>query len=354
MGHPGESRLLDKAEVSATNMKSAIEVLNVFENIRRAQRAGVYAPHKPLLLLLALARVQRGEPRLVEFTAIDALLKQLLAEFGPTSAAKSRHYPFWHLATDGHGALWDLSGPREVLKRPAGATPSLGELREHHIKAGFPADVDEALRHIPGLLQAVASRLLDTYFPATLHSDIVATLGLDLDGANEMRDDVPVAADYSAADRRRRDPGFRERVLRAYEYRCCVCGFDLRIGHTPAGLEAAHIQWHHVGGPDIEPNGLSLCALHHKLFDLEAHSPSSRPSTESSSVNTQSPVAAAWGANCSSMGALSMRHRMPICCPRPSFWPGIRRTFSRRHRERSCWSPLHATLTQNTEPAHSI
>jgi putative restriction endonuclease len=26
----------------------------------------------------------------------------------------------------------------------------------------------------------------------------------------------------------------------------------------------------HVGGPDIEPNGLALCALHHKLFDLGA------------------------------------------------------------------------------------
>jgi putative restriction endonuclease len=249
-------------------MKTAIEVLDAFENIRRAQRAGVYAPHKPLLILLALARVQRGEPRMVEFAAIEALLKQLLAEFGPSSAAKSRHYPFWHLATDGHGALWDLSGPREVLKRPAGATPSLGELREHHIKGGFPADVDEALRHIPGLLQAVASRVLDTYFPSTLHADIVATLGLDLDGASELRDAAPAPTAYTTAERRRRDPGFRERVLRAYEYRCCVCGFDLRIGHTPAGLEAAHIQWHHVGGPDIEPNGLSLCALHHKLFDL--------------------------------------------------------------------------------------
>jgi putative restriction endonuclease len=249
-------------------MKTAIEVLDAFENIRRAQRAGVYAPHKPLLILLAMARVQRGEPRMVEFTAIDALLKQLLAEFGPSSAAKSRRYPFWHLATDGHGALWDLSGPREVLKRPAGATPSLGELREHHIKAGFPADVDEALRHIPGLLQAVASRVLDTYFPATLHADIVATLGLDLDVASELRDGAPAPTDYTTAERRRLDPGFRERVLRAYEYRCCVCGFDLRIGHTPAGLEAAHIQWHHVGGPDIEPNGLSLRALHHKLFDL--------------------------------------------------------------------------------------
>ena len=249
-------------------MKTAIEVLDAFENIRRAQRAGVYAPHKPLLILLALARVQRGEPRMVEFTAIDALLKQLLAEFGPSNAAKSRHYPFRHLATDGHGVLWDLSGPREILKRPAGATPSLGELREHHIKAGFPADVDEALRHIPGLLQAVASRVLDTYFPATLHADIVAALGLDLDGAIELRDGAAVAVDHATAERRRRDPGFRERVLRVYEYRCCVCGFDLRIGHTPAGLEAAHIRWHHVGGPDIEPNGLSLCALHHKLFDL--------------------------------------------------------------------------------------
>lgn len=251
-------------------MKSAIDVLDAFENIRRAQRAGVYAPHKPLLILLALARVQRGEPRLVEFTAVDARLKQLLAEFGPSSAAKSRHYPFWHLATDGSGTLWELSGPREILKRPAGATPSLTELRAHHIKGGFPVDIDDALREVPGLLQAVASRVLDAYFPLTLHADIVASLGLDLDGPREVREAMPQTTIDANAQRRRRDPGFRERVLRAYEYRCCVCGFDLRIGLTPAGLEAAHIQWHHVGGPDIEPNGLSLCSLHHKLFDLGA------------------------------------------------------------------------------------
>jgi putative restriction endonuclease len=251
-------------------MRSAIDVLDAFENIRRAQRAGVYAPHKPLLILMALARVQHGEPRLVEFITIDGPLKQLLAEFGPSSAAKSRHYPFWHLATDGGGALWELSGPREVLRRPAGATPSLTELRAHGIKGGFPADIDDALRHVPGLLQAVASRMLDAYFPLTLHADIVASLGLNLDGPREVREVTPPTAGDADAQRPRRDPGFRERVLRAYEYRCCVCGFDLRIGLTPAGLEAAHIHWHHVGGPDIEPNGLSLCALHHKLFDLGA------------------------------------------------------------------------------------
>ena len=249
-------------------MKTAIEVLDAFENIRRAQRAGAYAPHKPALILLALARVQRGEARLVEFTDIDEPLKQLLVEFGPSSAAKSRHYPFWHLATDGHGALWDLSGPRDILKRPASATPSLGELRDQHVEGGFPIDIDEALRRIPGLLQAVGSRVLNSYFPATLHADIAATIGLDFDEKSEMRTAAEPVAEYTSSERRRRDPGFRHRVLRAYEFRCCVCGFDLRIGHTPAGLEAAHIQWHHVGEPDIEPNGLSLCALHHKLFDL--------------------------------------------------------------------------------------
>lgn len=251
-------------------MKSAIEVLDAFEKIRRAQRAGVYAPHKPLLILLALARVQRGEPRQVAFAEIDDLLKRLLTEFGPSSAGKSRHYPFWHLATDGNGALWELKGPRDLLMRPAAATPSLTELRTHGVEGGFPTDIDDALRHVPGLLQAVASRVLDAYFPLTLHADIAASLGLDLDGPHAVSEALPLSNPDTTAQRRRRDPGFRERVLRAYEYRCCVCGFDLRIGLTPAGLEAAHIQWHHVGGPDIESNGLSLCALHHKLFDLGA------------------------------------------------------------------------------------
>ena len=83
-----------------------------------------------------------------------------------------------------------------------------------------------------------------------------------------MRDSAAPA--YGAGAKRARSARFREQVLLAYEHRCCVCGFDLRIGNVSAGLEAAHIQWHTAGGPDVEANGLSLCALHHKLFDLGA------------------------------------------------------------------------------------
>ncbi len=31
--------------------------------------------------------------------------------------------------------------------------------------------------------------------------------------------------------------------------------------------EAAHIKWHAYEGPDVIPNGLLLCPLHHATFD---------------------------------------------------------------------------------------
>jgi putative restriction endonuclease len=69
---------------------------------------------------------------------------------------------------------------------------------------------------------------------------------------------------------RRRDAEFRPRIIRAYEHRCAVTGWDLRLINSDAGLEAAHIKWHTAGGPSTERNGIALNALHHKLFDLGA------------------------------------------------------------------------------------
>ena len=42
-------------------------------------------------------------------------------------------------------------------------------------------------------------------------------------------------------------------MLLAYEYRCCVCGHDLRMGGHAIGLEAAHIKWFQARGPDVVP-----------------------------------------------------------------------------------------------------
>lgn len=240
------------------------QILQAFDRIRVWQQGDKRAPHKPLLVLLALGRVQRGNPTSIKFSSIDAPLKSLIDEFGPSGAGKNRHFPFWHLATDGDGALWHVEGPSRILDRPRGATPTLTELRQFDVSAGFSPGVQEALKRDPELLQEVARRVLDAHFPQTVHSDILAAVGLDLVGGGKV---MSAQAEYAY---RNRDPKFRERVLRAYEYRCCVCGYDLRLGQQTIGLEAAHIKWFQAGGPDVEQNGLSLCTLHHKIFDLGA------------------------------------------------------------------------------------
>jgi hypothetical protein len=54
------------------------------------QRDAQRAVHKPLLLLLALARMGEQQPRLARYDDIEAPLKHLLAEFGPSSAIKTQ------------------------------------------------------------------------------------------------------------------------------------------------------------------------------------------------------------------------------------------------------------------------
>ncbi len=56
-------------------------------------------------------------------------------------------------------------------------------------------------------------------------------------------------------------------VLRAYRLSVAICGFNMRHDNAPIALEAAHIRWKQHHGPCEVPNGLALCAIHHKAFD---------------------------------------------------------------------------------------
>lgn len=57
----------------------------------------------------------------------------------------------------------------------------------------------------------------------------------------------------------------------AYERKCAICNFNVQLGDTYVGLDAAHIKWKKAQGPDIESNGLLLCTMHHKSFDRGAY-----------------------------------------------------------------------------------
>lgn len=229
-----------------------IDQINVWK------RGDERAPHKPLLLLYALARCRRGESRLVLYDEAEDDLRQLLDEFGPPRRTHHPEYPFWRLENDG---LWQIAGPKADRVRERHADPSSRYLREHDIRGGFPEEIHSVFESNAGLVNELAREILEENFPRTIHEDILASVGLELDG--------------SGSASRPRDPKFRDRVLRAYEYRCGVCGFDVRIQDTLVALEAAHIKWHQAGGPDSEENGIALCSLHHKLFDRGAFTVSS-------------------------------------------------------------------------------
>jgi putative restriction endonuclease len=229
------------------------QVEKLFSGIHVWMRGDERAPHKPLLLLYALGRCSRGEPRLTPYADVDRDLRSLLVQFGPHRKSFHPEYPFWRLQNDG---LWELRGAELVQPRASNNDAKKSELLKHQVEGGFTEPIFAALRAQPRLLAVITQRLLDESFPASMHEDILSAVGLDLP--------------LNVVARSPRDPAFRSRVLTAYEYRCAVCGFDVRLGNVSLGIEAAHIKWHQAGGPDVETNGLALCALHHKLFDRGA------------------------------------------------------------------------------------
>ena len=223
------------------------------EQLRRWTRNGERAPHKPLLLLYALGRYQADGGAPVRFSEAEGQLNELLAEFGPPRKS-SPGYPFHHLTSDG---LWVV---RTADGRPSPG-PNLGDLRTSGAAGSLSADLIDALNSDSHLLAQLARVLLDSNFEPSLHADVCALAGLDLEAA-EMA--VPAAGD----ERRRRSPAFRRQVLMAYEYQCAFCGYDGALGRVSAGLDAAHVKWWAMDGPDTVDNGVCLCSLHHKLFDL--------------------------------------------------------------------------------------
>ncbi len=203
-----------------------------------------------VLVLYALGRWQQGKAE-VTFKEAEPALTTLLREFGPPRKSDHPEQPFWRLQRDN---VWVVHTPPGLPMKTGDDIPRVGALRSPEVRAEFSPDVRAALAADPSRVTQIAAHILVSHFPPSYHEDFLDAVGLTME--------------TGAAAKRKRDPDFRQRILRAYEYRCAVCGFDVRLGSVSVALDAAHIRWHQAGGPDVEDNGLALCVLHHKTFDL--------------------------------------------------------------------------------------
>lgn len=219
---------LQGGAVDRRDFLARVRNLNVWSS------GGERAPNKPLLLLLALGRLQGGEPRLASFAEIEGTLRDLLRRFGPPRKSQRPLNPFQRLCNDG---LWDVPDAASVEKTTSEDFKKSDVIRKG-IEGGLLDADHQLLLSNTELVAQAAELLLQGHFPESLHDDIRDAVGLR---AEWVVRDAPAPA---------RGPGFRSAVLRAYERRCAVCDYDIRLGDDLLGLEAAHIRWHAAGGPD--------------------------------------------------------------------------------------------------------
>ena len=227
----------------------------IIGNLNVWKRGTERAPHKPLLLLLVLARVQQGGENAFPFEEIEKPLQDLLREFGPTRKSYHPEFPFWHLQSDG---CWILTDADRMKTRTGRFQVTRGELLRNAAVARVPESLWSSLCERPTQIQSLATTLMLEFWPSTLHQAIADAVGLNLEPSLET------------VSRRQRSPLFRPAVITAYDRQCAVCGYDARLLDVSMGIEAAHIKWHAYGGPDSVDNGLALCSLHHVAFDYGA------------------------------------------------------------------------------------
>ncbi|MXW61824.1 MAG: hypothetical protein F4Z58_09705 [Acidimicrobiaceae bacterium] len=218
------------------------------------------APYKPLLLLWIIGRLSNGGDSEIRFKDAESELKELLGEFGVGRTAPRPEHPFvylasspklWQVTDEAGNDIFKMSEPlNDSMSAPARETVSF--LRDK-ATGRVPEPFMNAINDAPTRDQIVR-HLLNAEFPETTHEDILGRVGLHL--GKTLSD--------------KRDAAFRETVLLAYEQRCSFCDFAVFLQGKSVSIDAAHLKMHAKKGPSVIENGIALCALHHRLFDLGA------------------------------------------------------------------------------------
>ena len=285
--------------------------LELFGKINVNKSGERRSPHKPLLLLIAISKFLDGTSKLT-FAEVERALRPLLNAYAPP--IKGSHQPalpYWYLQSDD---LWEIENA-ENLPRQTGGFPRMDALRKTtgHLKEPLL----QALVSDRSLSEQAIQLLLENHFPPSLHDDICSAIGL------EPPSNIANLDSTRNATQRRRDPAFRQKILRAYEYRCAATGFCAALGGSFFGCEAAHVRWVAYDGPDTVENGIALEPTLHKLFDAGAWSlPDDRRIIVSADFT---------GAD-ETVHRIRSLHGKPLKSPQPG-QPSVSIDFVRWHRE---------------------
>ncbi len=169
---------------------TAAELLERLKKVTVWKRGGIRAPHKPLLILLALGRAAERKPRLMRFSEVETPLRQLLMDFGPRRQSFHPEYPFWYLRNN---KIWEVQHAGEMTLKKNHREPRIEDIRKS--SGGFLPEAYEVLENHPAVLQEAATEILKANFPDSLHDEILGAVGLSREEAGtklqESRPGIP-------------------------------------------------------------------------------------------------------------------------------------------------------------------
>jgi len=244
-----------------------------------AQRAwkahGVRAPHKPLTILYGIKLALTGQ-RLIPYREAEPEISRLLIRYGPPTDPNPQD-PAWRLAhrNGARTRIWEVRSKQLIRTGPSN-NPSVQDLKAF-AEVGLSEEAYALFHSNPLAARTAATRIASLILPESLQDELVEDVleGCAPETSAEGQEYEPpslepVIREIEATTRVRRDPSFAPRIRAAYGDKCAVCMISPRLGKTTFGLEAAHIWWARGGGPDVIPNGIYLCRMHHVALDRGA------------------------------------------------------------------------------------
>ena len=105
-------------------------LLEKIKKIKVWRKGDLRAPHKPLLILFAISRINN---RHIPYVDMDTHLKELLDSFGPSTDNQRPQYPFWRLQND---SIWEILNCEKVSISSSGDV-SAGDLIRFSAAGGF-------------------------------------------------------------------------------------------------------------------------------------------------------------------------------------------------------------------------
>lgn len=237
-------------------MADTVTWLARLSKLRVDRAKGHPAPHKALLLLSILSRMDEGEP-LPQVLPLTPELAFRFLTLGTVVAHRQSQrldirLPFYHLRSDGVWTALDRDGEESSeFRRTVSA----------RINPAFATFVADAHNRSNAKLVLIRSYFLPPEQVALrelLNVAAAEVVPTDTDGA-------PLVVEEAA--KQGREARFRLRVVAAYNYTCALTGYRLNAITGATVVDAAHIHRFADSRNNDPRNGLALSKTAHWLFD---------------------------------------------------------------------------------------